>query len=208
VKDKKIQAVEELVARDDAAVSIYSPKKKSPVLREIFLWLKALTLGFVFVFFMRNVVIVQATVPTASMNPTIPTEARIIGSRLSYIFSEPERFDVVAFESPDGTKTSYVKRIIGLPGEIVEIIDGQVFINESDMPLDEWYLLEPPAWISLTPQRFYVPEGHFFVMGDHRNNSRDSRGLGGDPWENLFIPLENILGRIIIVYFPNISFVR
>jgi len=178
------------------------------IAKEIFSWAKMLTLAFIIALFVNSVIIVRATVPTASMDSTIPAGARIVGFRLAYLFSEPSRFDVIAFESPDGTETRYIKRIIGLPGERVDIIDGLVFIDNAHMPLYEWYLLEPPARISLTPQGFDVPEGHFFVMGDHRNNSRDSRGLGGQPWENLFVPEGNIIGRAMFTYFPRISAVR
>lgn len=181
---------------------------KSEVLKELFFYVKAASVAFVIVFFMHTVVIVHATVPSASMENTIPTGTRIVGSRLSYIFSEPSRFDVIAFDSPDGTSTRYIKRVIGLGGETVDIVNGEVFIDGDALPLYEWYLLEPPAHFSLITQSFEIPEGHFFVMGDHRNNSRDSRGLGGNPWENLFIPKENIIGRAIFMYFPNIGIIR
>jgi len=177
-------------------------------LKELFHWIKAISLALVAFFFINNVLIVRATVPTASMDPTIPAESQIFGFRLSYLFSSPSRFDVIAFDSPDGTETRYIKRIIGLPGETVDIVGGQVFINGSYEPLYEWYLLEPPAGISLINQSFVVPAGQFFVMGDHRNNSRDSRGLCSQPWENLFIPQGNIIGRAIFIYAPNISLIR
>jgi len=183
-------------------------ERENYFVKELIHWLKALSFALVIFFFINNVVIVRATVPTASMDPTIPAESQIFGFRLSYIFSSPSRFDVIAFESPDGTDTRYIKRIIGLPGETVDIIKGQVFINGSGEALNEWYLLEAPAGVSLINQSFVVPDEHFFVMGDHRNNSRDSRGLCAQPWENLFVPKGNIIGRAIFIYAPSISLIR
>ncbi|MCL2621046.1 MAG: signal peptidase I, partial [Defluviitaleaceae bacterium] len=137
-----------------------------------------------------------------SMESTINVGDSVVLWRLAYMFSEPQRFHVIAFDCPDGGTTTYLKRIVGLPGETLEIVGGQVFINGSDEPLDEWYLLEPPQWWSLTDQTFHIPEGHFFVMGDHRNNSKDSRGLGINAWENQFIPRENIVGRLTFTFLP------
>jgi len=181
---------------------------KQSVRLEVFRWIASLALAFVFIYALNNVVIVHATVPTESMESTIPAGTRVIGFRLSYLFSEPGRFDVIAFSSPDGTDTHYIKRVIGLPGETVDIVNGMVFINGGDEPLDEWYLFEPPAGISLVNQSFAIPEGHYFVMGDHRNISRDSRGLCLFPWDNLFICESIILGRAVFTYFPNLGLVR
>ncbi|MCL2856064.1 MAG: signal peptidase I [Defluviitaleaceae bacterium] len=180
------------------------------ILREARSWVISLVVAVLLALFMQNVVMARATVPSASMENTIMTDTQVLLWRLAYAFSEPQRLDVVVFESPDGEDVTYVKRIIGLPGEVLEIVNGQVFINGADEPIYEWYLLEPPMWWSLTDQVFYIPEGHFFVMGDHRNNSKDSRGLGLGPWENLFIPRENILGRVSFSFWPlnQIGFIR
>jgi signal peptidase I len=181
-----------------------SQKQEQPksIKKEIFSWVKLIALAVLLAFFINNVIIVNASVPTGSMRATIMEGTRLIGFRLSYVFSEPERFDVIVFRSPDGTDILYVKRIVGLPGERIDIVNGEVFINESLIPLDEWYLYEPPSGLSLITQSFIIPENSFFVMGDHRNDSKDSRGLGGDPWQNLFIPRGNIIGRAAFSYFP------
>jgi len=204
--NKKIQAVEGLV-NDDGGL-LPGPSKKPSVGREIFSWVRLVLIAVAIAFFINTVIIVNASVPTGSMHSTIEEGTRLIAFRLSYLFSDPERFDVIVFNSPDDTGVRYIKRIVGLGGERVDIIDGQVFINGSHEPLDEWYLYSAPHGLSLTPQSFDVPEGHFFVMGDNRNNSRDSRGLGGDPWDNLFIPEGNIMGRAIFTYFPRIGGIR
>jgi len=177
-------------------------------IKEIRKWVVSMGLAVLFGYFINSFVIVNATVPTPSMNDTIMAGNRVFGNRLAYVFSNPQRFDVIAFSCPDGGETTYLKRIIGLPGETLEIRGGEVFVNDNIMPLDEWYLLEPPAGWSLINQRFYIPHDSYFVMGDHRNNSKDSRGLGANAWENLFIPRDNILGRVFFTFFSNAGRVR
>ncbi|MDX1522661.1 MAG: signal peptidase I [Anaerolineae bacterium] len=102
----------------------------------------------------------------------------------------PQRGDVVVFEPPNRPDDDYVKRVIGLPGETVEIINGQVFINNE--PLDEPFQPKPGSYS--TPARV-VPEGQVFVLGDNRNNSNDSHTWGP-------LPIENIVGRAWISYWP------
>ncbi|MCL2576192.1 MAG: signal peptidase I [Defluviitaleaceae bacterium] len=183
-------------------------KKKKTFLQELLSWVIMLGSAVLIAFFINTFIIVNATVPTGSMRDTIPENTRLVAFRLSYVFGNPQRLDVVVFKSPDGTDTLYVKRIIGMPGETIDIFNGQVFINGSTTPLDEWYLLEEPARMSLINQNFTVPEGAYFVMGDNRNDSRDSRGLGENAWQNIFIPEENLLGRASFTYFPRVSRIR
>ena len=171
------------------------------LVKELISWAKVVIFAVVVAFFINNVIIVNATVPTSSMRDTIAERSRLVAFRLSYLFSEPERFDVVVFRFPDDESYLFVKRIIGLPGERIDIINGQVFIDESSYPLDEWYLLEP---VHLTmDQSFLVPENSYFVLGDNRNFSHDSRR-----WANSYLPQENILGRAIFSYFPRIGIIR
>ena len=168
--------------------------------KEIFSWVRVLVFAAAAAFIINNVLIVNASVPTGSMRETIATQTRLVAFRLSYLFSEPERFDIVVFRFPDDESELHVKRIIGLPGERVDIIGGQVFIDNAATPLDEWYLAEPARGQNLT---FYVPQDNFFVMGDNRNHSLDSRS-----WANTFLPRENILGRAVFTYFPSIGIIR
>ena len=176
-------------------------KKPRSVVREILSWVILIAVAIIAATFINSVIIVNATVPTGSMENTIMSHTRLVAWRLSYTFSEPERLDVIVFESPDGEDVLYVKRIIGMPGERIDIIGGQVFVDGNGTPEYEWYLKEEPhTW--LEDQSFQIPEGHFFVMGDNRNDSKDSRGLGWQPWESLFIPEDNILGRAAFSYWP------
>lgn len=102
---------------------------------------------------------------------------RVIGSRLSYKFGDPQRGDIAIFIYPDdeakGIKTYYVKRIIGMPGDTIDIVDGKVYLNGSDTPLDEPYLHEPME--PEEPQHYEVPDGCYFMLGDNRNYSNDAR---------------------------------
>jgi len=115
-------------------------------------------------------------------------------SRLSYIKDDPERGDIVIFRYPDNEKVYYVKRVIGLPGETVEVKDGKVYINGSDTPLDEPYLPEPMEG-SYGP--YEVPEGCYFMMGDNRNNSLDARF-----WDNKFVAKNKIVAKVLFCYYP------
>ena len=111
------------------------------------------------------------------MEPTIMTGDRIIGSRLAYWFSDPQRGEIIIFDYPDDESVQYVKRIIGLPGEEIRISGGNVYIDGSSDPLDEPYIMEAMA---AAPDAVYVvPEDCYFVLGDNRNHSNDSRF-----WEN------------------------
>ena len=136
------------------------------------------------------------------MENTIMAHSRVLGSRLTYKFSEPERGDIAIFIYPDdkaeGKKTYYVKRIIGLPGETVDIVDGKIYIDGSDTPLDEPYLHESMDMYGKDHLHYEVPEGHYFMLGDNRNNSNDARF-----WEHKYVPKEDLVAKVYLEYFPN-----
>ncbi len=117
-------------------------------------------------------VIVNAQVPTGSMKNTILIGDRLIGFRLSYIFDSPKRGDVIIFKYPDNEKENFVKRVIGEPGDTVKIERGIVYIN--DIAIDEPYIREPMN-VNAQTLEFHVPDNCYFVMGDNRNESWDSR---------------------------------
>lgn len=163
-----------------------------PDMKELLDWAKYILGAFIIAFLISRFIIVNAYVPTESMVQTIMPRDRVIANRLSYLFKEPQRGEIVVFKYPDNENLAYVKRIIGVPGDTVSINDGVVYINDSK--LDEPYLQEPRSG-SYGP--YTVPEGHYFMMGDNRDNSRDSRF-----WENKYVAREKILGKVFVRYFP------
>lgn len=154
-------------------------------------------IAFALALFINNFIIINATVPTGSMENTIMTKSRMMGFRLSYMLKEPKSGDVIIFQYPDNETENYVKRVIGVPGDTVEIIEGLVYINGSNEPLVEEYVKEAPIG-SFGPYK--VPEDHYFVMGDNRNDSNDSRF-----WVNKYVSEERILGKAIFTYWPKFN---
>ena len=149
-------------------------EKVKAIIKEILSWVKVIVLAFVAALLLNKFVIVNANVPTGSMESTIQPDDRLIGFRLSYLFSEPQRGDIVIFEYPVNPEEIYIKRIIALPGETMEIKDAKVYINGSETPIPEPYLKED--WIIENDGLVLtIPEEHYFVMGDNRNDSLDGR---------------------------------
>ncbi len=114
----------------------------------------------------------------------------IIRDRVTYAFHEPERGDVIIFHPPGNQRGDYIKRIIGLPGDTVEIKMGSVYVN--DTKLDEPYIKDPPNY---TYPLTDVPEDNYFVLGDNRNISSDSH----NGW---MLPRQNIIGRVWLSIWP------
>ena len=158
----------------------------------------------------RLIFLVNANIPTGSMNSTIPTESRILGLKCAYWFGEPERGDIIVFDAPDELETLYVKRIIGLPGERVEIKKETITSIDEDgltteqytnviyidgVKLEEDYLNES-IWDG-GEGTYEVPEGCYFCLGDNRNNSLDARY-----WTNKYVPADTIYGKAYFIYWP------
>ena len=141
----------------------------------------------------------RTSVSGSSMEPTLHHGDQLIMDKLTYHFSEPERFDIIVFPFRYEENTYYVKRIIGLPGETVTIVDGKVYIDGSEEPLDEPYLPEPMEG-SFGP--YVVPEGAYFMMGDNRNHSQDARY-----WTNTFVYEDQMVAKVIFSYFPTVKMI-
>ena len=169
-------------------------EEKASVGKELFQWVLVILGAVILAFLIDTFVIVNAQIPSGSMENTIMTGDRVFGNRLAYKFSDPKRFDIIIFKYPDDESQLFIKRIIGLPGETVEIHDGNIYINGSDTPLEDVDIKEPMEG-SFGP--YTVPEGCYFVMGDNRNNSRDSHY-----WENTFVSEDEILGKAVLRYWP------
>lgn len=144
---------------------------------------------------LRGFVFTNTRVPSASMENTIMTGSRLIGSKLSYLSQDPQRYDIVIFKFPDDESQDYVKRIIGLPGEKVEIRSGKVYINDSPTPLTSQFITACTPAGDYGP--YYVPQGSYFMMGDNREDSSDSRF-----WTNQFVKREKIIAEVKFQYYP------
>ena len=137
----------------------------------------------------------RMTMSGNGMEPTVKDDDSILINKMSYKLHSVKRNDVVVLRQ-NGSEHNYyvVQRVIGLPGETVEVIDGKVYINGSDTPLDEPYLPEPMEG-SYGP--YEVPEGCYFMMGDNRNNSLDARF-----WDNKFVAKNKIVAKVLFCYYP------
>jgi signal peptidase I len=157
-------------------------------------WIKDLTLSaliaLVVILFLYQPVKVEGT----SMMPGLQDQERVFINKFLYRFGlgAVERGDTVVFWFPGDPTKSFIKRIIGLPGDTVEVRAGQVYLN--NRPLVEPYVPEEYRdRISVGPVR--VPDGQFFVLGDHRSSSNDSRNWGP-------VPKESIYGKAVFAYWP------
>ncbi len=138
-----------------------------------------------------NLFLAQATrVEGQSMEPNLHNNERLIIEKISYRFHPPERGDIVVIRPPRHTSVPLIKRVIGLPGDMIEIKLNQVYVNGE--PLEEEYLEQPT--LGTMPARL-VPEGHMLVLGDNRGASNDSRSFG-------MVPYEDIIGRAWLRYWP------
>lgn len=166
--------------------------------KNLFELAQILAFALILSFLVRAFLIDTRIVPTGSMLPTIQLQDRLIVDKLLFKYRDIERGDIVAFRAPpkSGEKDDLVKRVIGLPGEEIQVKDGQVLINGT--ALEENYLLEKPDY---QYKPVTVPEDSYFVLGDNRRSSNDSHMWG-------FLPKQNILGVVWIRYWPLNTFGR
>lgn len=175
-------------------------KSGGSIWQEILSWVVPFAVAMLVAFLLKRYVIINADVPTGSMENTIMPGDRLIGNRLAYLKGEPKRGDVVIFRYPDREEDLYVKRVIGLPGETVDIRDGAVYIDGAAQPMEEPYLKE--EWTVATGDyHFEIPEDSYLMLGDNRNDSWDARY-----WTNTYVHREKILGKAAVVYWPFADF--
>lgn len=168
------------------------------IFKEIISWVIVFAAAFVMALLINRFVIFKVVVPSGSMENTIMTGDKVFTFRLSYLFSDPKRGDIVVFPYPDDEEVDYIKRIIGLPGDKIEIRGGTLYIN--DERYEEDYLLEPMDEEDFGP--IVVPDNCYFMMGDNRNSSMDSRY-----WRNKFVQRDKIKGKAIFKY-PKFSWLN
>jgi len=166
--------------------------KKVQIRQDILEWIRAILIAVLLAFFIRSFLFEVTLVYGESMMSTLHHEDRIIINKLIYKLSPPERGDIVVFRNPDNTDEIYIKRVIGVGGDTIEIKDGKVYVN--NMVIKETYLWEPTRG---NYSKVEVPAETIFVMGDNRNHSQDSRSpkVG-------FVPLKNVLGKAELRIWP------
>jgi signal peptidase I len=153
-----------------------------------------LLISFALVFgFVRPVIAAPFYVGSESMVPTLMVWDRVLINKLAYDFAEPKRGDIVLFESPEGGEDPLIKRVVGLPGDTIEVESGTLYVNGE--PQREPYVNERFRNAQAPYGPLKVPEGHIFAMGDNRGNSADSRFFGP-------VPEENLIGEALFRFWP------
>jgi signal peptidase I len=201
---------------DDNKINEEIEKPEKSIFKTVLEYVVTLAIIVAAIFVIQAFVIVNARIPSASMENTIMTGERLFGNRLAYLFGEPERYDIIIFKYPDDESQLFIKRIIGLPGETVIISGGEVYavdcytdttgvsdeeliedpmMFEDTIMLDDSFIKEPMN--EDEGLVFRVPDDEFFVLGDNRNNSSDSRY-----WDDHFVSRDEILGEALLRYWP------
>lgn len=187
------------MAKEVKETEAQTEQKKKSALSEFLEFIAPIVVAIIIAMILKYVVFANAIVPTGSMLNTIHENDRVIASRLSYKYSKPERYDIAIFKYPDNEEQLFVKRVIGLPGETVSIQDGIVYITGEDgktHQLEEEYVSEENK--DHYNGTFVVPENSYFVMGDNRDNSVDSRY-----WVTTnFVSEDKLVGKVLFRYYP------
>ena len=166
-------------------------KKKSRVKYFIVDFVETIIIALVLALLIRKFIIQTSLVPTGSMIPTLNIRDRLFVNKFIYRFKEPKRGDIVVFSSPHADGKDYVKRCIGLPGDTVQLIKGKVYIDDKQLILGGVTIQEDYSFTDAIK----IPEHHYFMLGDNRGNSQDSRYWG-------FVPKKDILGKALFTFWP------
>lgn len=155
-------------------------------------WIVSIAIAVVLAFFIRYFIVELYLVDGPSMRPTLQSAERLVVNKFIYRFRHPERGEILVFRYPRDPSRDFIKRVIAVPGDTIEIRDGRVYVNAA--------LLNEPYILSKTRGNYplaTVPDGHIFVMGDNRNNSEDSRFADVG-----FVPFDLIKGKAMVVFWP------
>lgn len=170
---------------------------QSSVLKNWYQLAKGIDILLILGLFFRSFILQPFLVEGNSMEPNFHSREFLLVDRINYKFNQPKRGDVIVFRSPKNMSEDYIKRIVGLPGENVKIENGRIFIN--NLYLNETYL--PVDTVTntsadlLTSFSTTLKQDEYFVLGDNRNNSSDSREWGA-------VPIKNIIGRTWLIMYP------
>lgn len=167
-------------------------KKESSLGSEIKDWVISIAIAVVLALFIRHFVVELYLVDGPSMRPTLQNQERLVVNKFIYNLHDPERGDILVFQYPKDPSRDFIKRVIAIPGDTIEIKDGHIYVNGE---------LKNEPYILSTTRGDYplatVPEGHIFVMGDNRNNSEDSRFADVG-----MVPFDLIKGKAILIFWP------
>ena len=160
-------------------------------------WVEPIVIAVILALIIRTFVVQAFKIPTGSMRPTLIEGDRILVNKFIYKFREAKRGEVIVFISPEDKKKDFIKRLIGLPNEKIQILNGAVLIN--DNALSEDAILKRQYYnrgdFGEEGQSVTAPNDAYFVLGDNSNSSRDSRYWG-------FMPKKYLLGRAFLIYWP------
>ena len=171
---------------------LYTPARLRAWADELWAWMQTLASAMVYAVLIITFVFQIARVDGQSMAPTLEDHDRLFVNKLQYRFASPQRGDIVMLYYPVDPDKMFVKRVIAQPGDTLRIVDGRVFVNGAVMR-DEFVAAEYRSHDDFGPE--VVPAGYYYVMGDHRNNSSDSRQWGP-------VPKKYIVGKIQARWWP------
>lgn len=166
--------------------------------REIREWAESLVVALVLALVIRAFVVQAFKIPTGSMRPTFLEGDRILVNKFIYKFKEPKRGDIIVFKYPGNEKKDFVKRLIALGGETIEIKDGDIYVNGERV--EDPFKIRQIRYYNKDPygansKEIKVPDDSYYVLGDNSASSRDSRYWG-------FVPRKNVIGKAFFLYWP------
>jgi len=168
--------------------------RKENLLKKLWEYAQVLVVALVLALVLKATVVEAFVVPTSSMEPTIQIGDRFFSNKVTYRFHPPRSGDIVIFAPPSSATENqdipFVKRVIGVEGDLIEIRDGNLYLN--DRTMEEKYIKETPRY-HYGPMK--VPKDSLFVLGDNRNNSHDSHAWG-------FVPVKNVKARAMLRFWP------
>ena len=168
-------------------------------------WLVSIIVAVALAFCIRTFLVEPYMVEGSSMYPTLKNHERLIVDKLSYFVTNPKRGEIVVFRFPKDESRDFIKRVIAVGGDTIEMKNGQVFVNGQALKEDYIYKNDPKGKNISSYRKTIVPEGTIFVLGDNRNNSEDSRFADVG-----FVPHKLVKGRALVCFWPlgNMSVIK